>query len=92
MFVEHVDYPNQAALHRRMLPKIVSVLNSLITFTWASVATRVNEADLIENVQANTARKDYDPITLPKKGLLIEETQTNLVPRSNGFQAWTRPG
>jgi hypothetical protein len=26
MFIEHVDYPNQASLHRRMLPKIVFVL------------------------------------------------------------------
>ncbi len=67
VFVEHVDYPNQAALHRRMLPKIVSVSNSFISFTRASVATRVNEAGLIETVPASTARQDYDPITLQKK-------------------------
>ena len=64
MFIEYVDYPNQASLHRRMLPKLVSVLNSFITFARASVATRVNEAGLIETVPADHARMDYDPITL----------------------------
>jgi hypothetical protein len=85
MFVEHVDYTNHAAVHRRMLPEIVSVLNSFITFTRASVATRVNEAGLIETVPTNTARQDYDPITLQKKGLLIEEARTNILLRSTAF-------
>ena len=64
VFVEHVDSPNQASLHRRILPKIVSVLNSFITFTRSSIATRVNEVGLIETVPADQARVDYDPITL----------------------------
>ena len=81
VFVEHVDYPNQASLHRRMLPKIVSVLNSFITFTRSSVATRVNEAGLIETVPADQARMDYDPITLAQKGLLIEEARTDILTR-----------
>ena len=67
MCVEHVDYPNQASLHRRMLPKLVSMLNSFITFTRSSIAILVNEAGLIENVPVDTARQDYDPITLQKK-------------------------
>ena len=28
MFVEHVDYPNHAAVHRRMLPDFYPTLNS----------------------------------------------------------------
>jgi hypothetical protein len=92
VFVEHVDYPNQASLHRRMIPKVVSVLNSFISFTRASVATRLNEAGLIETVPADQARMDYDPITLQQKGLLIEEERMNTLPRSNSFQAWTATG
>jgi hypothetical protein len=71
-----------------MLPKIVSVLDSFISFTRASVATRVNEAGLIKTVPAGQVRMDYDPITLQKKGLLIEEERTNFLPMSNGFTAW----
>ena len=91
-FVEHVDYPNQASLHRRMLPNLVFVLNSVFTFTRSSIATRVNEAGLIEYVTADQARMDYDPITLQKKGLLIEETRRNLLTRSNSFPPWTPTG
>jgi hypothetical protein len=36
----------------------------LLTFTRASVATRVNAAGVIETVPANTARLDHDPVTL----------------------------
>ncbi len=89
VFVEHVDYPHQASLHRRMLPKLVSELNSFISFTRSSIATRVNEAGLIDTVPADQARQDYDPITFQKKSLLIEEARTNLISRSNAFSAWT---
>ena len=57
--IEHVDYPNQASLHRKMLPKLVSVLNLFILFNRFSIATRVNEASLIETVPADQARQDY---------------------------------
>jgi len=83
MFLEHVVFANHAPVHRRMLPEIVSVLNSCITFTRASVATRVNEAGLIETVPADLTRMDYDPITLAQKGLLVEEARTNLFNNSN---------
>jgi len=83
MFVEHVNYPNQASLHRRMLPKIVSVLNSFISFTRSSIATRVNEAGLIETVPADQTQMDYDPITLAQNSLLIEESRMNVLIRYN---------
>jgi hypothetical protein len=75
-----------------MLQKFVSVLNSFIMFTRSSIATRVNEARLIETIPADQARMDYDPITLQQKGLLIEEKRTNFLPISNGFPAWTMTG
>jgi hypothetical protein len=91
MYVEHFDYPNHASVYKRMLLKIVSVMNSFITFTRASVATRVNEAKLIETVPVDHARMNYDPIALAQKGLLIEEEQTNILIRSNEItNGWSR--
>lgn len=58
---------------------ISGVLDPRITFVRSgATATRVNASGLIENVPANTARFDYDPVTLAPKGLLVEESRTNL--------------
>lgn len=63
-----------------------------ITFARASTATRVNSMGLIEQVAAGVPRIDYDPITLACKGLLIEESRTNLLTYSEQFDnaAWTK--
>jgi hypothetical protein len=53
--------------------------SGLLTFTRASVATRVNSAGMIETVPVDTARLGHDPATLAQKGLLIEESWTNLL-------------
>lgn len=69
----------------RVLPKVTfdftaATLDSRITFTRAlNTATRVNSSGKIETVNADTARFDYDPVTLACKGLLIEESRTNLL-------------
>lgn len=47
-------------------------------FTRASTATFVGSNGLIQSAAINTARFDHDPITLACKGLLIEESRTNL--------------
>lgn len=68
-------------------------LDSRITFTRAlNTATRVNASGLVEVVNADTARFDYDPITLACKGLLVEESRTNLTTYSEAFEnaAWQR--
>ena len=55
------------------------VLDSRVTLTRAlNTATRVNSSGVIETVNANLPRFDYDPVTLVPKGLLIEEQRTNL--------------
>lgn len=54
-------------------------LDSRITFTRASTATRYNSSGLIETVASGVPRFDYDPITLAPRGLLIEEPKTNLL-------------
>lgn len=62
----------------------VTVARSLNT------ATRVNSSGLIETVNANLPRFDYDPMTLAPKGILIEETRANLLTYSSDFTnpAW----
>lgn len=55
-----------------------------LTFTRSSIATRVNAAGNIETVAADQPRFDHDPITLQARGILIEESRTNLLSNS-GF-------
>ena len=62
------------------------------TFTRASTATFVGSDGLIQSAAINDARFDHDPVTLACKGLLIEESRTNLLTHSNNFAdaSWTR--
>ena len=67
-------------------------VDSRITFTRASTATRYNAKGLLESVASGVPRIDYDPETLACKGLLIEESRTNLLTYSEQFNnaAWTK--
>jgi hypothetical protein len=68
------------------------VLDTRITFSRGTGATRVNASGFIETVGNDTPRFDYDPVTLQPRGLLIEEARTNLVTYSDQFNnaAWTK--
>ena len=80
----------------RVLPRLAldfttGVLDSRVTVTRAlNTATRVNSSGLIEGVNANLPRFDYDPSTLAPKGLLIEGQRANLFTYSQDFSnaAW----
>jgi hypothetical protein len=65
------------------------VLDPRITFSRGSIGTRVNRNRLIETVSANQPRFDYDPVTGECKGLLIEESRTNLITYSETLQNYT---
>ena len=83
----------ERVLPRMALDFTTGVLDSRVTVVRAlNTATRVNSSGLIESVNANLPRFDYDPITLAPKGLLIEELRTNLVPYSQDFSdpAWSK--
>ena len=54
-------------------------------FTRASTARFVGSDGLIQSAAINTPRFDHDPVTLACKGLLIEESRTNLCLQSNAF-------
>lgn len=80
----------------RVLPKLAldfttATLDPRITFVRAgATATRVNPSGFIEIVAADTARFDYNSVTLACKGLLIEEARTNLNTQSAQFSGgWT---
>lgn len=84
----------------RVLPRLAldfttGVLDPRVTVTRAlNTATRVNSSGLIETVNADLPRFDYDPVTLAPKGLLIEESRVNTLTYSDQFQnaAWDNYG
>jgi hypothetical protein len=79
------------AATERVLPKLAldfttASLDPRIIFTRAdNTATRVNSSGYVEIIGADTPRFDYDPVTLICKGLLIEESRTNILTYSNTF-------
>jgi hypothetical protein len=65
---------------------------SKLTFTRATIATRVNQLGFIEQVASGVPRIDYDPVSKACKGLLVETASTNLLLRSEEFDnaSWTK--
>lgn len=80
----------------RVLPKLAldfttALLDSRITFArTGATATVVNSSGLIETVASDTPRFDYNPVTLACRGLLIEESRSNIVKYSADFSSWTK--
>lgn len=64
-------------------------LDSRITFTRSTTATRFNRSGVLETVAIDSPRFDYDPVTLAPKGLLIEEARTNSIRNSTMVGAVT---
>ena len=82
----------------RVLPKLAldfttAALDSRVTFTrTGNTATVTNSSGYVAPINANLPRFDYDPITLACKGLLIEESRSNLATYSNTFSnaVWSK--
>jgi hypothetical protein len=79
----------------RVLPRLAldfttDILDPRVTVTRSlNTATRINSSGYIETVNANLPRFDYNSVTQVSRGLLIEETRTNFVLRSNTLDAGT---
>lgn len=58
---------------------LTTALDPRITFTRATTGSYYNSAGLLTQAAINAPRFDYDPVTLQPKGLLIEESRTNLL-------------
>jgi hypothetical protein len=75
----------------RVLPRLAldfttASLDPRVTFTrTGATATVVNSNGVVETVAADTPRFDFNPTTLICKGLLIEESRTNLFTYSGDF-------
>lgn len=76
----------ERVLPRMALDFTTAVLDSRVTVTRAlNTATAINSSGFVAIVNANLPRFDYDPSTLQCKGLLIEETRSNLFLQSSNF-------
>jgi hypothetical protein len=76
----------ERVLPRMALDFTTASLDPRVTVTRAlNTATRINSSGLVEGVNANLPRFDYDPSTLQCKGLLIEEARSNLLLQSSNF-------
>lgn len=60
---------------------------SLMTFTRSSIAKYFDAMGVLRDAAVDTPRIDYDPLTGECKGLLIEESRTNLLTYSSTFRA-----
>lgn len=59
-----------------------------ITLTRASTATYFDSSGVLKTAAADAPRFDHDPVTGEARGLLIEESRTNMVMLSENFSAW----
>jgi hypothetical protein len=83
----------ERVLPRMALDFTTGVLDPRVTVArLLDTATRVNSSGLIEIVNANLPRFDYDPVTLAAKGLLIEESRANKLLQSNFAASWSSTG
>lgn len=77
----------------RVLPRLAldfttASLDARVTFTRSgNTATVVNSSGYVVPINADLPRFDYDPVTKVCKGLLIEESRTNLMLQSQDFSA-----
>lgn len=80
----------------RVLPRLVidfttATLDPRVTFTRSgNTATVVNSSGLIQTINADLPRFDFNPVTLVCLGLLIEESRTNIAVYSEDFStSWS---
>ena len=72
-----------------------SVLDARINFSRSlNTATRINASGFIEQINADLARFDFNPVTPACRGLLIEDQRANSLLRSNAFSTspWSITG
>ena len=82
------DYPNfRPTLDLNFAA--VKKLDSRITYYRTGPASYINEFGKVVLVGDNIPRFDHDPTTRESKGLLVEESKTNLIPNSFDKGTWS---
>jgi len=84
----------ERVLPRMALDFTTAALDPRVTVTRAlNTATRINSSGLVQLVNADLPRFDFDPITKACKGLLIEESRINIQVQSEDFSTtWVATG
>lgn len=94
-----LDFKNDQVLVRGggLVPNVLGTVQqaidaSVIAYTRATGASRVNASGLLETVSSGVWRRQYDPLTLSPLGYLPEPARTNLELYSDDFAnaAWTK--
>ena len=81
---QNTDFPNvRPSLDLRFA--LAKKLDPRITFTRGSTGTYFGSDGIMRTAGVNEPRFDHDPITGQSLGLLIEESRTNLLVRSEDF-------
>ncbi|HAJ89914.1 MAG TPA: hypothetical protein DCM27_02705, partial [Rhodospirillaceae bacterium] len=85
-----MDFTNGASGRYTLNGTAYNSLSSFLTasggtFARNSVATYFDSTGTLQTVSNNTPRFDYDPVTHQSKGILIEESRTNLLNYSMTF-------
>lgn len=64
------------------------------SFTRASIGTYYDSTGTLQTVSSGTPRFDWDPVTHTAKGILIEDSRTNIIKASENFSGtgWTLDG
>lgn len=89
------EYINSKILNKKLpVQKVSSLVNAasqsyMGTFSRSSTATYFDADGVLQTASVDQPRWDYDPATGSLKGLLIEESRTNLLPYSEDFSQWT---
>lgn len=91
------DFTNGATGRYTLNGTAYSSLSSFLstiggTFTRASIGTYFNSSGTMQTATSGTARFDYDPTTLSARGLLVEESRTNMATYSVGSGAGWQTG
>jgi hypothetical protein len=88
-----LDFANQVYRHYSPATGLREKdLSDIVTFTRASSATYFDAKGVMQTAGSNEPRIDFDPVTGECKGLLIEESRTNLLNYSEQFDdaAWVK--
>ena len=79
-----MDFTNGTSGRYTLNGTVYNSLSSFLTasggtFTRNSIGTYFDSTGTLQTATANTPRFDYDPVTNAAKGILIEESRTNLI-------------